>query len=187
MCNLHRVKYSQFSYTTEVKESWLSRPLFYTLAKRTRKPLLVGRNSWKRSGYTTDAGTLVDTSCIDFGSSPTASHVESWRLTLVRGQAYEFFFNPGSYDPSSISSGMFGGTLEIVQSPNATTVPSSAFTVRIYPTAADQIAGTNIIGTIATKINLDVPSYNRNAGQGRVARMHTLIDTSAGGTPCAFS
>lgn len=139
------------------------------------------------TSYATDYGTLVDGAGIDFGGSATASSVESWRLTLVRGQAFEMFFNPGSYDPASISSGMFGGTLEIVQSPNAATVPSSAFTVRLYPTAADQVAGTNLIGTIATKINLDVPTYNRSAGLGRVARMYTLIDTGSGGTPCAFS
>lgn len=131
--------------------------------------------------YATVPGTFADVASMDFNA--TATEVDSWALTLVRGQGYNMFFNPGSYDPYDVDSGMLGGTLELVMNPNAATVPSSTFTVRIY---TDSGLGTRIL-TATAKINLDTVVYNMSAGLGRTRRLYTLIDSSSGTIPIAFS
>ena len=73
------------------------------------------------SAYTPITGQCYDAAITAFNGG--ADTVDGYRINILRGQAYNMMFNPGSYDPLGVDSGMIGGTLELIQSPLATTVP----------------------------------------------------------------
>lgn len=125
------------------------------------------------------SGSLVDVAHVDFNS--TADFVKSWSLILSRDQTYVYEID-GTYYAAGIASGMFGGSLTLTQSPRATTVPSTSFTVRIY-TAGDVPSGTKV--TIAcTGLLLDT-IRDHTPGLGFYIRSYALV--SMGGVPVTIS
>lgn len=160
-----------------------------------------GATSFNVASINPDAGYFYDTSDIDFGGlftlnvgnglyygisgSATADLVRAFRLNLLRGQAYNMFFN-GTLNPAGVSSGMFGGTLQIEQSPLYTHSPSSQFTARIYNSSASGGSPQRDL-TIACVINNDEDVLDETTQFGNLIRTYTLIDSSTGGDPAAFS
>lgn len=138
-----------------------------------------GAGSTSFSAYSTDTGSMLDVSQVDFGASPAADLVDGWRVNLLRGEAYSMFFAQ-SYDPYDVDSGAFGGTLELVQSPQYTLTPGSSLVIRIGPIGSPVL-------TLTMKVNFDEPVYDMSGGLGRIIRRYTLIDTASGGNPCVFS
>lgn len=133
----------------------------------------------------TQVGQCYDAASLDF--SGTADLVDGFKINIMRGQAYAMFFVPGSYDPAGVDSGMVGGTLELIQSPSYTLSPGSIFTVRYFATPSAAAAGTSPILTITCRINQDAKVYTRRASMGRVRKIYTLADVTAGLAPVVFS
>lgn len=141
-----------------------------------------GATSFSGAGAT-DAGQLVNAAQIDFGSSPTASLVKAWRLNVIRGQAYDFFFN-GTYYPADTSSGMLGGTFQIEVSAASATVPSSSATIRLFTGVPESLV---LHSTWTLLLNLDEDVEDVDTGFGTLIKTYTLIDTSAGGAPVSIA
>lgn len=124
-------------------------------------------------------GSLVDVAHVDFNS--TATHVKSWELVLARTQAPQYFVD-GTLYASCIASGPLGGSLTLSQSPNATTVPTTAFTARVF-TAGDVPDGTKV--TIACQTQLDELIRDHEPSLGVAVRNYSLIGLS--GIPVVIS
>ena len=77
---------------------------------------------------TTDNGTMLDITKSSFNS--TADAVYSWRMSLMRPQAYQFEADGTRYS-DAIQAGMLGGTVQYVTSDLSTTVPTSSVTIQI--------------------------------------------------------
>ena len=148
-----------------------------------------GNGSATFSAYTPIAGQNFDAAMVDFNGN--ADLVDGYQVSIMRGQAYAMFFNPGSYDPAGVDTGMLGGTLTLVQSPEYTISPGSTFKIRWY--AAGTSKSTIQAGTatpilcLNLKINFDEEVYEEAAGMGRVSRRYTLADVSSGTIPAYFS
>lgn len=117
----------------------------------------------------TDAGSLIDVSNVDFNS--TADGVESWRLTLMRPQAYTMYCD-GTIYSDALQSGAFGGTFTLTQASLATTIPSTTVTIKI---------GTTPNGiSLVLNMQLDERVYDRAPSLGVITRTYSLIKSTAG-------
>lgn len=148
-----------------------------------------GSTSFTLTGLNPDAGEFFNSSQVDYGglfnidgsglAGSTADFVRGWRLNLMHGQAYNMYSN-GTLDPAAVSSGKYGGTVQLEQTPLYAISPSSSFVVRIGPSGSPAVTATCLV-------NLDEDVYDVAGGFGTLLRTYTLYDNSAGGNPCVFS
>jgi hypothetical protein len=132
------------------------------------------------TAFSVDPGALLDASQIDFGASATADLVETWTLRLLRGAAYTMFFNAGSYDPFAVDCGAFGGSVDLIQSPQFTLSPGTSFIIRIGPIGSPVLTAT-------CTLNRDEDIYDRDIGMGRIVRRYTCVNLATGANPVVFS
>jgi hypothetical protein len=110
---------------------------------------------------TTDAGTMLDITKVDFNS--TVDSVYSWRMSLMRPQAYQFAADGTKYS-DTIQAGMLGGTFQYVTSDLSVTVPSTTLTCKVGSAGAgiQFVAYVNLDETVldlAPSLNARTISY----------------------------
>lgn len=130
------------------------------------------------SGPATDAGQLIDTSKVGFTG---LTNVRSWTLTLLRGQVHNGYQDKTLYCKDIVST-MFSGVFSVDQDPNGTQVSNTgSVTIAIGP------ASTTGSITIAMSLKRDDHSYPEDVGLGNITSRYSLIDLSAGGSPCTIA
>lgn len=130
---------------------------------------------------TPDAGQLTDTTNIVVVG---ASQVKGFRMTLVRGQVPQYYYD-GANVPGIITSTMYSGILTLDQEPDASTVIETTGTVTIK--FSNDMTST----TGRFKADIAVKRDNRFrpvvTSLGNVTRTYSIIDPAAGGLPCTFT
>lgn len=130
-----------------------------------------------------DAGYLVNAAQIDFGAAATADLVSAWRINWIRGVGYDWYFNQ-TYYPAGTSTGLFSGTLQLIQSPEALVVPSTAITIRFHTGEPGALV---LFASFSCLIFHDEDVEDINVGFGEVIRSYTFIDIAAGGNPAIIT
>lgn len=126
---------------------------------------------------TVDAGNLYDTTSVDFGSSPTAAPVYSWRFTVLRPQAYQMACD-GTLYSDTIQTGGIGGMFSFVTTPIGSVVPSTSVTIRLGASAAGIV--------ITGNLSLDETAQDIAPSLGTQMHSYTLFN-AAGGYPFTFA
>lgn len=153
-----------------------------------------------------DAGFFYDTSQIDFGGAfnidvgngvaygtgnGTADLVRGWKITLLRGTAWQYTCTTGSVSPFGVASGGLGGTVMLEQSPLNRFAPTGAlganqFTVRVYDRPANSVGAVQVLRADAY-VNFDQDILEQTTQFGNLARTYTLFEGTFGSDPCPFS
>jgi len=124
----------------------------------------------------TDAGSTYDITKTDFNS--TLDAVYSWRLTLMRPQAYQFECDGTQYS-DTLQSGMIGGTFSYTTSPLSATVATTDITIKLGT------AGSGV--QLALKVNLDEKAEDVVSALGTRSITYTLINSSTGAYPATIT
>ena len=115
----------------------------------------------------TDAGSTYDITKTDFNS--TVDAVYSWRLTLMRPQAYQFECDGTMYS-DTLQSGMIGGTFSYTTSPLSASVPSNQVTIKLGA------AGGGV--SIVCDLNLDEKAEDVVSALGTRSITYTLFKST---------
>ena len=112
-----------------------------------------------------DAGYLSPVSQV--GLAGTADLATGFQVSLLRAQGYLAYFDQTIF-MSGIASGMLTGTLALVQSPRASTVPNSSFILQLG------VAGAGI--QIQSYVNLDSFKRDHTPALGSMSNNFSLVD-----------
>jgi hypothetical protein len=123
-----------------------------------------------------DVGELVDVGAVTFAN--TATTVQSWSLTLMRGSAWRYDDNSQSVFPTGIASGMFGGIFSMDQSPLGT-IPSTGVTIDIGSIGAGV--------SIQLALSEDNTVLPQRAAVGNETTSWTLYNSATGLSPIIIS
>jgi hypothetical protein len=141
----------------------------------------------------TDAGQIDGDADWDFGASPTISDVQSFSLTLVRGQRWRpragvCVAGPGASRTvycADVDSGQFSGVLTVVQDAGASTHISGygGATLRLNTSSTGANGGLQI----AMNINEDNEVYPVESAFGTLTTTYSLINLATGGNPAVIT